>query len=334
MVSFSKADIDTKKIQTVAGDARLFIHCVGRAGIFNLASVLRRIAIIIRQVKPDFIRAYDISLRGALACYYARKSGIPSVISIHSNFDEQRKHDKRPLLQLRKLFERYSFSNCDMLICVSETLRRYAQKYNPKILRVIYNRVDLENFAPQKKDKPVERTRRLLSVARFVYPKKQECLIRAIKDLDVKLVLIGSGPKSDSLKKLAHKLGIMHKLEFISSVPQSRIHEYYRQADIFVHSSDYEGFCIPVIEAMACGLPIVASDLEVVSELTNGCASLCSNNPQDFTDAIKRLFSDPKLCQEAGEKARKRAEIFSSPELEKKEKDCYQELLLSKTNEA
>lgn len=327
MVSFSKADIDTKKIQTVAGDARLFIHCVGRAGIFNLASVLRRIAIIIRQVKPDFIRAYDISLRGALACYYARKSGIPSVISIHSNFDEQRKHDKRPLLQLRKLFERYSFSNCDMLICVSETLRRYAQKYNPKILRVIYNRVDLENFAPQKKDKPVERTRRLLSVARFVYPKKQECLIRAIKDLDVKLVLIGSGPLRDPLKKLAQNLGIIHKLEFIPSVPHNRIHEYYRQADIFVHSSHYEGFCIPIIEAMAAGLPIVASNLEVLSELSAGCAYLCENNPNNFRDAIKKLMENRQLRTELGEKARRRSVIFNSIDLEKKEKKAYQELL-------
>jgi len=328
MISFSDSDIAADKVRIIVGDAKLKIHSVGKPKIFNLLLILRRISRLLKIIHPDLLRAYDISLRGALACYFAKKLSIPSVISIHNNFDEQRKHDKRPILLLRRFLERYSLVNCDLLICVSESLKRYAQRYGPKGIRVIYNRVDLSRFSSLGRGNlNNSRPLKLLSVARFVDQKNQECLLRAIKDLGVHLTLIGSGPKRQALMKIARDLGIEQKIEFIPSVSHNRIQDYYRAADIFVHSSHYEGFCIPIIEAMATGLPIVASDLEVISELTNGCARLCPNNPQVFADSIRQLVSDPKLCRELGNRARERAQTFNSAGLENKENDCYQELL-------
>jgi len=327
MISFSNSDIAVDRVQATAGDAKLKIHCLGRPHLFNMLGIIRRIYSLLDRIKPDLLRAYDISLRGALACYFARKLSIPSVISIHNNFDEQRRFDKRPILQLRRLFERYSLSNCDMLICVSEFLKRYVQRYRKDEIQVIYNRVDLDNFAPKKPKEIKNRSVRLLNVARMVSQKNQECLIRALKGLDAELTLIGNGPKQAELKRIAENIGVIDKLKFVFAVPHNRIQDYYRAADIFVHSSHYEGFCIPIIEAMATGLPVVTSDLEVISELTNGCALLCPNNPGDFAAAIKQLIADPQLANKLGEKARNRATIFSSVNLENKEKKCYQELL-------
>jgi len=328
MISFSDSDIAADKVRIIVGDAKLKIHSVGKPNIFNLLLILRRIGRLLKIIHPDLLRAYDISLRGALACYFSKKMNIPSVISIHNNFDEQRNYDSRPILQLRRPLERYSLNNCDTLICVSETLKGYAQRYRTKNIRVIYNRVDLNRFSVSgKRDLQSDGPFKLLSVARLVSQKNQECLIKAIKDLDVKLTLIGDGPKFSHLERVARALGVTGKVEFIPSVPHNRIQDYYRNADIFVHSSHYEGFCIPVIEAMATGLPIVASDLEVISELTDGCARLCPNNPGDFAAALKQLMADRKLCNDLGEKARKRAAIFSSIDLETEERACYQELL-------
>jgi len=328
MISFSDADIAAEKVQTTVGDAKLEIHCVGKPNFFNLALIFRRISLLIKKIGPDLLRAYDISLRGALVCYFAKKVRTPCVISIHNNFEEQRKYDKRPILQLRRLFERYALINCDTLICVSQTLKRYAQKYRTRTIRVIYNRVDLNRFASFKENNLQDHSPfKLLSVARLVAQKNQECLIRAIKDLDVRLTLIGSGPKHSQLSRMAGALGIREKLEFIPSVPHSQIEKYYHQADLFILSSHYEGFCIPIIEAMAAGLPIVASNLEVISELVNGSACLCKNNPDDFKKTIELLMDNRQLRAELGKKARERAALFNSTGLELQERKSCEELL-------
>jgi len=329
MISFSDSDIAADQVRITVGDAKLKIHSVGKPNIFNLPLILRRISRLLNIIHPDLLRAYDISLRGALACYFSKKMKIPSVISIHNNFDEQRNYDLRPILQLRRPLERYSLNNCDTLICVSETLKRYAQRYRTKNIRVIYNRVDLNRFlASGKRDLQGDGPFKLLSVARLVSQKNQECLIRSIKDLDVKLTLIGDGPKFSHLERVARALGVTGKVEFIPSVPHNQIQRYYHQADLFVLSSHYEGFCIPIIEAMAAGLPIVASDLEVISELTNGCACLCRNNPDVFKNAIESLINTQQLRAQLSQKALQRARLFSWAQLESQERDSCKELII------
>ncbi len=327
MISFSDRDIEADKIRIIVGDAKLKIHSVGKPNIFNLFLILRRIKRLLNIIHPDLLRAYDISLRGALTCYFSKKMNVPSVISIHNNFRQQRNFDKRLILQLRRPLERYSLMNCDLLICVSETLKRYAQKYAPKRIRVIYNRVDLSRFSSlSKKSQQDHEPLRLLTVARLVDQKNQECLLKAIKDLNVKLTLIGSGPKYTRLRRMAEDLGITQKIDFIPSVPHNQIQRHYHQADLFVLATHYEGFCIPIIEAMAAGLPIVASNLEVISELTDGCALLCENTPKDFAEAIRDLIDQPQLRSQLGKRARDKALSFSSTELESKERGSCEEL--------
>ncbi len=328
MLSFSNEDIDTNKVQITVGSAQLHIHCIGRMNLFNLFFIQKKISALLKGIRPDLIRAYDISVRGALACYSAKKLKIPCAISLHNNFDEERKYDKRLILQFRRLLEHYSLVKCDMVICVSDYLRRYARKYNVKKACVIYNRVNLDQFVgmPKKtiqEDEPLK----ILSVGRLVRQKNHECLLRAIKDLNVKLTLIGNGYLYKHLKRITEKMGIVHKVEFILTVPHQEIDRYYRQADIFALSTHYEGFCIPIIEAMAAGLPIVASNLEIIVEITDECSYLCKNNPADFKKAIESLIENPQLRLELAQKARNRVNLFDSIELENREKEAYRELL-------
>ncbi|MDP2923738.1 MAG: glycosyltransferase family 4 protein [Candidatus Omnitrophota bacterium] len=329
MISFCDKDIATEKIQIVVGNARLFLHRLGKLNLFNILFVIKKIIVLLKEIKPNIIRAYDISVRGALACYCAKALNIPCVLSIHVNFDEQRRYDRRFVLQLRKIFERYALARSDMVICVSNYLKEYVKQRGVKKTRVIYNRVNLNQFSDLLRKRQFVGLPHLLSVGRLVSQKNHECIIRAIKDLNVKLTLIGSGNLSNYLKKLVRKLGIEDRVEFIEAVPHSVINEYYRKADIFVLASHYEGFCIPIIEAMASGLPIVASNLPAIAEIVDDCGLLCKNEPADFREKIETLLKNSELRSNLSQKARERSRFFDYEILEKQEAEIYKNLIFN-----
>ena len=102
---------------------------------------------------------------------------------------------------------------------------------------------------------------------RAKYP---ECLLEAIAPLDIHLTLIGQGELEDALRSQAAQLGIIDRVDFIRQVPNSEIQAYYDRADVFLMATHYEGFCIPVLEAMAAGLPVIASDTGPIPEVLGG----------------------------------------------------------------
>ncbi len=331
MISFTDAEIDAEKVRVTVGNARLHIHCVGRRSIRMAWGVFfgcdRRVLDLVRSIHPDCVRAYDISLSGALACQCARVLGIPSVCSIHGNFTDQRRYDKRPILHARRLFERYALSMCDMLICISRALKEYAVSRGRPDAVVIYEGINIRQFSPAKTARPLSQTLSLLCVSRLARPKNPECIVRAIAGLDVRLVLIGDGEYDSRLRALARELNIEHKIEFIKSVPNSRIHEYYHRADIFVLSTFYEGLCIPVIEAMAAGVPVVASDIPVIREVLGDCGVLSGNTVDAFRSNIQRLMNDPSLRSTYSAAALQRVSRFDFAVSEDQEAAAYAKLV-------
>jgi glycosyltransferase involved in cell wall biosynthesis len=91
---------------------------------------------------------------------------------------------------------------------------------------------------------------------------------------DAMLILIGDGEEKERLEALSIKLGIQKSVQFIGEVPHEQIPSYMQQADIFVLPSISEGFPSVILEAMACGLPIVASRVggipDIITNDTNG----------------------------------------------------------------
>ena len=178
-------------------------------------------------------------------------------------------------------------------------------------MSVIYDRVYSAAYTCDR-NQPISEERSpggltVLSVGRLVSPKYQECLIRAVQGLDIKLVLIGDGFKRQFLEQVVQQLDMAEQVQFIKSVPNSEIPRYYREADIFAIATHYEGFCIPVLEAMASGLPVVASRIGPIEEVLGGTGVLVENRPEAFATALVKLGKDPLLRRELGERARSRA---------------------------
>ena len=310
-------------MQALVGEARLYIHSVGKPNALSLIFYYARIARLICEIAPDMIRAHGPWHTGSLATYAGKKLGIPCLVSVHNDRDAQRSFDRRLLLRLVKPLENYTLRNASIVICVSNYLHRYARAHGSYRTITIYNKVYLEQFLRDRTSNSNGELLTVLSVMRLDRQKYPECIIEALANLPVRLKLIGQGELESALKELVHSLGMQERVEFLPMVPNSEIHKHYLSADIFAMATHYEGFCIPVLEAMAAGLPIVACDTEPIPELIGNTGLIVEKKAAAFTAAFVRLVEDPLLRKKLGDDARARARMLAGDRMEEREALLY-----------
>ena len=126
------------------------------------------------------------------------------------------------------------------------------------------NGVDLQLFRPV--ERAATRARlglerfTLLTVGHLVPVKAQELAIAALPQLpDVELLIAGHGPRRETLEQLARAQGVSDRVRFLGAVPQAQLRDYYGAADALVLPSEREGWANVLLEAMACGTPVIAS---------------------------------------------------------------------------
>jgi len=181
--------------------------------------------------------------------------------------------------------------------------------------------IDIEqfNFTDEIKGK-VEKIRRkyglkiILFVGRLVYYKGLEYLIQAMKSVDAKLLVIGEGYLQESLQKLVGKLKMENKVFFLGRVGNSEIVAYYYACDIFVLPSieKTEAFGLVQLEAMACGKPVINTNLPTgvpyvgLDKITG--ITVPPKNSKALAEAINILLNDESLRKKYGENGRKKVE--------------------------
>jgi len=192
----------------------------------------------------------------------------------------------------------------DAIIINSESMRSEVERYlqpDPGKLRLIYEAVDHDRF----KQGDAEAAR--ASVARYGITKRftlfvsslwryKNCegLLRAwalagAQFADRQLVFVGGGTAQyvAQLKSLAAELGIGADVLFVGKVPNPEIAIFYQAADVLVYPSFNETFGLPILEAMACGCPVVTSDVSAMPEIAGGAALLCDpHDPASMAKAI------------------------------------------------
>jgi glycosyltransferase involved in cell wall biosynthesis len=179
-------------------------------------------------------------------------------------------------------------------------------------------------------------SRIVLGVGRMVYYKGFEYLVRAMADVDGHLLLIGRGPLRESLTQLAAELGLSERVTFLSEVNDVR--PYYHAAAIFALSSIMrsEAFGIVQLEAMACGKPVVNTELDsgVTFVSPHGVSGL-TVPPRDvaaLADSMRQLLDGPALRGKLGAGARQRvAEEFTIEKMVQSTFDLYQQVMRRRT---
>ncbi|MFO6452364.1 MULTISPECIES: glycosyltransferase [unclassified Aeromicrobium] len=179
-------------------------------------------------------------------------------------------------------------------------------------LAVIENSVDLARFRPPEVPRPTD-GRTVVCVGRLTRQKGQDLLVRAaaLVDLDVSLRLVGPGEPAEreALASLARELGIADRVELVGADDPVR---HLQEADLVVVPSRWEGLPLVLLEAMACGAPVVASSAAGVDAL--GDAGVVVPLAEDdafvaaLAEAMRELLGSPARRVELGRRARLRAE--------------------------
>lgn len=182
----------------------------------------------------------------------------------------------------------------------------------------------IDNFFNQE-DKKV-----ILFVGRLAEIKGVTYLIEAVKNLDVLLIIVGTGNLLSELKKQAQGMG--EKIKFLGPKTHEELKIIYASSDIFVAPSitaaggGKEGFGLVFLEAMASGLPVIGSNSggipDIIEDGKNGFLT-AEKSPDQIADRIQRLISDKKLYDEMVINARKTAENYDYSQIA----ICYKELL-------
>jgi glycosyltransferase involved in cell wall biosynthesis len=166
---------------------------------------------------------------------------------------------------------------------------------------VLRNGVDLELFRPIDREQgraDLGFTGRTLVSVGFLTPRKgHDIAIRAMRQLsDTQLVVIGDGEQLGALKSLALQCGVSDRVRFVGAMPQSQLRDYYGAADALVLMSDREGWANVLLESMACGTPVVATNVwgtpEVVAAPEAGLL-VDERTPEALAEAAGRLFANP-----------------------------------------
>ena len=212
----------------------------------------------------------------------------------------------KPLPRLyRRLNYPRSARAADAIIINSESLRSEIKRYldvDERKLKLIYEAVDHEIFRPgdAEEGRTIVAshgvTKRFVLFVSSLWPYKNcDGLLRAwaIARPELQgrqLAIVGAGRDGKylaSLKSLTAELGITEDVIFVGGVPLEQTVSFYRAADLFVYPSLNETFGLPILEAMACGCPVVTSDTSAMPETAGGAAVLADpNDPASIAHAI------------------------------------------------
>jgi glycosyltransferase involved in cell wall biosynthesis len=244
-------------------------------------------------------------LSSLAAARIAKMYGKPVVLTQHNTFIKY----ERGIWDLAErlndsIVGRQVLKGSDKIITVSKATRRYVLGLgadDPKI-KVLHNGVDVDRFRPmpelrekiRNKLKIRQNAKVALSVRRLVYKNGVDTLIesaeRAIKSNDqIDFLIVGAGPDSDAVRSKIERLGISDRCRLAGFVSDVELPAYYNAADVFVlPSKSGEGLPLVGLEAMSCGLPVVATDVGGISEvIPEGCGKLVPpDDPSALAEAI------------------------------------------------
>ncbi len=186
-------------------------------------------------------------------------------------------------------------------------------------LTVVYPGVDLERFRPAPPGRTYQGSRPyILSVAGADPTKNIETLVNAFARLpfairDVHdLVLVGDFRQRRDLYEQVKRVGIEKQTVFTGVVTDDRLIELYQNATLFVFPSIYEGLGLPVLEAMACGCPVISSSASSLPEVAGDAAILVDpQHPETFAQEIERVLNNPDLWQDLHSRGIRQAARFS-----------------------
>lgn len=262
------------------------------------------------EQKYDLIWAIMASFGGLAALFFKnRHPQVPYLLTLQEG--DTPKHIARRACWLGPYYKKM-FTAADYLTAISQYLFDFGRAQGATAsMEIVPNGVDLEKFKPEPPDLDLKNRlgltkeeKIIITVSRLVPKNGIGDLIEAVKQLmlddqkaSVKLLILGSGPLEKNLKSRVKKLDLENKVLFLGSVPYDEVPKYLNLADVFARPSLSEGLGNVFLEAMACGLPVIATLVGGITDILyrGGIGRVgfdCKvGDPSSIADKIEVIFS-------------------------------------------
>ena len=285
---------------------------------------------LLRSGSYDLVHAFFAFPSGYL-CWRSAKT-VPYIISLRGSdvpgYNERLGLDYR---LLSGLFRRI-WSQAAHVVANSDGLRNLALQFMPALdIDVIPNGVDKTVYYPcdsRQSRQATDRSEgadsekapgrmRMLTTGRLIRRKRIDVLIDAVAAADrlgiaVELTIAGEGNLLEELRSTADQLGVLERVTFLGRVPREQIPDVYRSHDVFVMASTHEGMSNAMLEALACGLPIITTPCEGVAELVGDNGIIVEQaTGEAIAQAIQQLTVDDASYERMRAAGRLRSEQFS-----------------------
>lgn len=235
----------------------------------------------------------------------ARGLKVKMVYTEHSTFNVRRtKWYLRPV-------EKFMYSRYDRIISISQQAQDALTKWleaSDGRFTVICNGVDTSRFSSIKRSVV---PKSLIMVSRFAASKDQETVIRAMQYIDPEATLrfVGDGENLEHCKQLADELGLSERIQFLGT--RTDVAELIAESYIGIQSSNWEGFGLTAVEIMACGKPVIGTNVEGLKQVIEGAGELFEvGDYNELACKANKLISDDKVYSERANACRKRATLY------------------------
>ncbi len=312
------------------------VRVIKAARLAHLASTPLSLSLVrwVRQLRTDVVHLHFPYPLGELANMWLGRAHR-TVITYHSDVVRQ-----RLILKLYGPLLRRVLATADRVIATSPNYVRtspYLARVASKC-EVVPLGIDVDAFS-NPDPKQIARIRQrwgsplLLFVGRLRYYKGLDYLIRSMQQLDVPLLVVGSGPMEQRWKSLARRCGVADRVHFLGHVDDRELPAYYASAHLFILPASHrsEAFSTVLLEAMAAGVPAISTELGTGTSFVNlHCRTglvVPARDTGHLTAAIQRLLSNESLRDRLAEQARARARSFPKQRMADDVIALYRQLL-------
>lgn len=278
-----------------------------------------RIGIPITNKIPelDIVHTHGPFSLGLLGLRTAKKQEIPKISTFHTIVSGYvsylSKRSERVQKELEKIAWKYCkmhYNKYDAVLTPSSTIKSMLEEEGITVkIDVVPNGIDVNNLkpVPKAKEKLELDGRVFLSLSRLSFEKNIDVIIKAMKYVDGQLLIAGKGPAEKSLKRLTMRLKLDNKVDFLGYVDEKKKPLLYSAADAFVIASTGETQGLVIVEAMACGTPVIGADYlaipELVKDRKNGYLFEAGNVKQ-LTDIINNYSKKKNLVDNSKKTAK------------------------------
>lgn len=269
----------------------------------------------------DLVHIQEPGAIGYTALYIAKRRHIPVVGALHFTPEQIFRimfFPKLPLfIRLVGRYIRWFYNQCDGIMVPTETFAKFLRETGvTKPIQVVSNGVDTKDYVPTKNRLAKRAAYKLPNdkilfffLGRLDFDKHADTIIRALAKTDAKahLIIAGEGKEEQNFRTLASTLGVSDRITWLGYLNAQQMKEVYQSVDVFVLMSPYEVQSIVTLQAIACGLPILACKEGALPELchdrVNGF-TIATDNDQGLSEKMNLLTSDPALRAKMGKESR------------------------------